>query len=254
MAFEPENEFEESLLRAAEDPAHRPQFYKDLVKAQLFVIQHGPPPEQSGSRVLEKGYELKIHSMELNGKPYVPVFSSLLRLQAVLEKEAGYIALNALELMTITQGSELFLNPGSDFGKEFTQEEIRSIIDGTVGQPSESYEAEKDTEVMIGQPARYPHDLTDALSRLFRKTKDVERAFLAHFFNPEAGEKPHTLVGIEVSQNWDDVVSQAGLVAEGVEIPDPPVDFVQITGRGGFEDYFLDECKPFYKRKRFGVF
>lgn len=248
MTFQPENKLEHSLVKATEDPAHRPQFYRDFVESDLFVIQHGPPPEHSGTTVLKEGYDLKIQNIYLNGKSYIPVFSSLPRLQAALQEEAKYIALNALEFLKFTQGAEIFLNPGSDFGKEFTKDEIQSIIDGSIWKPSESYCVEKETQVMIGQPANYPHELAEALARLFRKMREVKRAYLAHFFNPEKDEKPHTLIGIEVSGNWDQVVSQACLVARDIKIPDPPVDFIHITGQGGVEDYFVNECKPFYKK------
>jgi hypothetical protein len=254
MAWQPENSLERSLMRAAEDPAHRPQFYRNLAESNLFIIQHGPPPDRCGTTVLKEGYQLKIQHIDHNGKPYIPVFSSLIRLQQVLQEEAGYVALNALEFMKITQGAEMLLNPGSDFGKEFTREEIQSIVDGSIWKPSESYLVEKETQVMVGQPANYPRELADTLGRLFRRVKEVKRAYLAHFFNPEQDEKPHTLIGIEVSGNWDHVVSQAGLVARDVQIPDPPVDFIQITGKGGVEDYFLNECEPFYKRKILGLF
>lgn len=254
MAWQPENRLERSLVKAAEDPAHRPQFYKDLVESDFFIVQYGPPPERSGTTVLKEGYQLKIQNIEFNGKPYIPVFSSLVRLQQALQEETGYIALNALELMKITQGAEILLNPGSEFGKEFTREEIQSIVDGSIWKPSQSYRVEKETQVMIGQPANYPRELADALKRLFKGVKEVKRAYLAHFFNPEQDEKPHTLVGIEASGNWEQVVAQAGLVARDVEIPDPPVDFIQITGRSGAEDYFLNECEPFYKKKVLGFF
>ncbi len=249
MTFQPENKLERSLMKAAQDPAHRPQFYRDFAESDVFVIQHGPPPEQSGARVLKEGCQLKIPNIDFNGKAYIPIFSSLSRLKAVLQDETAYIALNAFEFLKITQGAEILLNPGSDFGKEFTKDEIQSIIDGSVWKPCESYRFEKETRVLMGQPANYPHDLTEALTRLFRKVREVKRAYLAHFFNPEKDEKAHTLIGIEVSGNWDQVVSQAGLVARDIEIPDPPVDFVQITGQGGAEDYFLNDCEPFYKKK-----
>jgi len=31
MTIEPENELEKSLVQAATDPSHRPQFYKDFI-------------------------------------------------------------------------------------------------------------------------------------------------------------------------------------------------------------------------------
>lgn len=149
----------------------------------------------------------------------------------------------------------MVLNPGSDYGVGFPKEEIQQIIDGTIGQPSEIYRVETDTEVMIGQSSNYPNDLVKSLTHFFHATKSVNRAYLAHYFDPAKDEKPHTLVGIEITGDWDDVINKVGLVCRGIEIPDTPLDFVQITGQGGFRDYFLgNECKPFYKRKKWGLF
>lgn len=254
MTFQPQNSLERSLLKAATDPAHRPQFYRDFVKSDIFVIQEGPPPERSGSAVLEAGYQLQIRNIDWNGRPVIPIFSSLPRLQAVIPSEVGYVALNAQNFMEITQGSDLLLNPGSDYGKEFTKEEVATILDGSIWQPTERYVAERDTEIMIGQAANYPKDLVEALTRLFKKMKEVKKAYVAHYFNPDVDEKPHTLIAIEASGNWESIVASAGIVARDVPSPDPPVDFIRITGTEGLEDYFLNESKPFYEKKLFGIF
>src|SRR5687767_9205159 len=105
MQFEPQNSFERSLMQASSDPAHRPQFYRDLAAAELFIIEEGPPPEWSGRTVLKEGYSLKVRNIEWNGKLCTPVFSSLPRLQAVVQSEVSYIAMNALEFMKITRGA-----------------------------------------------------------------------------------------------------------------------------------------------------
>jgi hypothetical protein len=254
MAFEPQNDLERSLTLAASDAAHRPQFYKDLVQSELFVIQEGPAPDTSGRTVLEQGYMLQIQPLDWNGKPYLPVFSSLPRLQATLHAEKGFLAMNALEFMKITSGADLLLNPGSDYGKELTKEEIASILDGSIWRPSERFVSKQATQIMIGQPANYPSELVNALSRYFKKTKGVERAFVAHFFNPERDEKAHTLIAMEIHGDWDAIMAGAGIVARDVPSPDPPVDFIQLNGRSGLDDYFLHECTPFYRRKRFGLF
>ena len=254
MSFDPQNPLERSLMQAATDPAHRPQFYRDVAESDLFVIQEGPPPEASGRAVLQQGMSIQIQHVDWNGKPFIPVFSSLRRLQGFLREEASYLALNAIEFMKITRGAEFILNPGSEYGKEFTREEIASLIDGTLWQPSERYVAEKSTEVMLGQPSNYPTELVAALSRYFKNTKEVKRAWLAHFFNPDRNEQPHTLICVEVSGDWDRVMAGAGMVAQAVQVPDPPVDFIPMTGLAGVEDYFRKECQPFYQRKLFGIF
>ena len=253
MAFVPQNELERSLLRASTDPAHRPQFYRDFVASQIFVINHGEPLASEGKTTLEAGSSLRLQAIELDGRPHLPIFSSLERLQATLREAASYIALNAREFLEITRGAELVLNPGSECGKEFTAAEIESILDGSIGRPVESYVAQQDTQVLIGQAANYPTELAEALKRLFAARGDVKRAWLAHFHNPSRDEKPHTLLALEVTGGWDEVAAAVGIVVQSTPLPDPPVDVLQITGRGGVEDYFKS-VEPFYQRKRFGIF
>ena len=124
--------------------------------------------------------------------------------------------------------------------------EIEALLDGSLFQPAERFVAERDTQVLLGQPANYPHALVEALGRLFQRRGDVEAAYLVHFYNPETDEAPHSLVGLEVSGDWSEIAGEAGMVAERVEVPDPPVDFVQIGRSGSFDDYFHRECKPFF--------
>jgi len=255
VTFAPENLLEESLVKAANDPAHRPQFYKDLSGSDLFIIQHGKEPPSGHSRItLEEGMPVQIQSIEHNGKPYIPVFTSLQRLQLVLSGEAAYLGINALELMKLTKGAELFLNPGSAYGKEFTKEEIASIVDGSIWLPSERYVVQKEVKVMIGQPKEYPEELVQALSRFFKTKKAVKRAWLAHIFNPDDGQPPHTLIAIDVQAGFDEISAEAGIVVRNVKIQSPPVDFMPITGKGGIENHFLNGDKPFYIRRLFGIF
>ena len=248
MSAKPTNRLEESLVKAALDPAHRPQFYRDLLASDIYVIQEGPPPDRPGHRVLPAGELLKIRTLSFNGKQYVPIFSSRAALQAALSEEAAYLALNAAEFFRITAGADVVLNPGWDHGKEFSKEEIAGLLDGSIWQPRERFEVKRDTTVQIGQPARHPKELVETLSRLFTAIPEVRRAYVALLYNPERDERPHTLVAIEASGNWESVIARAGMVASAVEVPDPPVDFIPLTGGSGIEEYFGNECQPFYQR------
>lgn len=255
MKFEPENEFESSLVKAATDPAHRPRFYKDLCNADLFIIQHGEKPPELHERVtLQEGKKIQIQNIEHNGKLYIPVFSSLSRLQHVISDEVAYLGVNALELMKFTQGEELLLNPGSDYGKEFTKSEVASIIDGSIWGPPETYTQKSEAKVMLGQPKVYPQELTSALSRLFKTKKQVKKAWVAHFHNPDDGLPPHTLIAIDAGESYKEISSEVGITINGINIPHPPVDIIPITNDGGLEEYFLNGQKPFYTKKVFGFF
>ena len=88
MQFEPENQFEESLMKAVNDPAHRPQFYKDLCNADLFIIQHGKEPPQKHEKVtLQEGMTIQIQNIEHNGKLYIPVFRHYLAYRKYSQKK-----------------------------------------------------------------------------------------------------------------------------------------------------------------------
>lgn len=224
--FEPQNDLERSLMAATSDPAARPQFYRDLAASELFVIDDGSDLEQ---------HQLRVRNVDWNGESYLPVFSSLPRLQAMIQEEVGYIALKAMDLMNITRGARLLLNPGSDYGKALLPEEIESILDGSIWQ--------QETPVLLAQPANFPTELVEVLRSVFARHPGARKAYLAHFSNPA----PHTLIAIDASEDWERIVTNVRIAAEGVEVPDPPIDFVRLAG-SGLESYF-QSIEPFYERK-----
>ncbi|MCP4139896.1 MAG: hypothetical protein GY755_06340 [Chloroflexi bacterium] len=251
--FQPQNKFEKSLVKATQSPAHRPQFYKDFVEATIFVIEYSQLPTKSAKITLEKGRVLQLQHVEFNGKSYIPIFSSVSQLQAFIKSEVGYLGMKVLDFLEIIKGAELFLNPGADYSKEFTKEEIENILNGSIWKPSEHFVVKQDTQILIGQPKNYPTQLVEELIKLFQKDKNVERAYIAHYHNPEENDPPHTLVGIAVKKYSEQTFAQAGIVVTNVEVPDPPVDFIRVQSSGGLSDYF-NKSKPFYKRKKFGFF
>lgn len=127
------------------------------------------------------------------------------------------------------------LNPGSNYGKEITVDEAATIVDGSILQ-TDAGPLPSGSQMMIGQAAPYPTELVEALTRLFKKKPQVKRAWLAHVLVPGRDQNAHSLIGLEASGNIDEVLAEAGLVASQVNIPDPPVDFLLVTGRGASTD------------------
>jgi hypothetical protein len=256
MSFDPENDLERSLVKAANDPVFTPQFYRDLARADIFIIQHGKQVPEKAERIIAlEGETIQIQNIEHRGKLHTPFFSSLTRLRAVLDSKAAYLGINALAFLELTKGSALLLNPGSEYGKEITAKEAALILNGSIWQPSERFVVQKKTQVMLGHPANYPVELVAALTRLFKSKKQVKRAWLAHFLNPERDKHPHTLVAIETTGSYDEIAAEVGMVASHINMPDPPLDLIQITGQPGeIGDYFLKETKPFYERRFLGLF
>ena len=244
--FKTENDLEIYLVKSANDPAHRPQFYKDFIDSDIFIIQ--PIRQKEGKHTFTEGETLEISNIEINGKQYIPIFSSLLRIQTIIQEEVSFIKINTLEFLNIVKGAEIWLNPGSDYGKEFLNSEIEKLLDGTIWQRTNKIQMAKDTPIEIGQPKIYPHELVKSLSKLFEGFKEVNHAYLAHYYDPSQDIPPHTVIAIKATGNYEEIISQAGIIASSLQIPNPPVDFFLLEGKIGLDSYFV-EIKPFYKKK-----
>jgi hypothetical protein len=254
MAFAAQNALEEALLRAASDPAFRPKFYKELEKADLFIIQESLPGEVPGPRVLKAGEQLRIFPLEWNAKSYLPVFSSPLRIKAFApQSDFAFMGINAMALLKMTRGAEMLLNPGSEIGKELKKEEIAAILDGSIWKTGESHTVEEDSQVLIGEPAQVPGELLGALERYFKNEKSVKRAYLAQILDPKRNEGAHKLLALECTGEWERIVSEAGMVAQNIAQKEL-VDVMQIDESNELSQYLVKNIKPFYTRKFLGLF
>jgi hypothetical protein len=234
--FTPVNELERLLVPAFTDPAARPAFYRALPESQLFVITEGLKPSLS-------------HVIQREGRIYIPVFTSIDRLKAAVTSEVEFVAMKGRDLLNALRDKDLVLNPNSAYGKVIPQEEVQSILAGSILAPPEM----RDIGVMqafIGQPRDYPHHLIDALSRLFSKGQIVKRAYLAQIFIPDTDKTPQTLIGLEVEGDYDRVAEEAGFVVGAVAKTGEGVNFIQINASANdpFSQYMLRETNPFYKR------
>ena len=130
MSFEPENDLERSLVRAAADPSWQSRFHRDLLAADIYFVEEGPPPERPGWRVAGEGAGFRVAPVVVGGRPYLPIFSSVPRLQAAIEREVSYIGISARTFLEITRGADVLLDPGTEFGRVLTAAEIAGLLDG----------------------------------------------------------------------------------------------------------------------------
>ena len=156
----------------------------------------------------------EISFVNLNGPNgvFLPIFASQERLQEFvnqLGQKYGFLALRGSDLFPIlTQHPQpAVLNPGAAYGKELTPDEIRRVADGSIFK-TEGRTIQKDTQILLGQPAEYPKELVATLSRLFQQRETVQAAYLAQIHNPSSGEKPHLMIGIEAVGDFQRIVGE----------------------------------------------
>lgn len=248
-SFIPANKLEEVLVAACTDPSARPEFYRLLFESELFVLTPDAPA-QEGRRTLAAAETISFVNLAGPNGPYLPIFTSQQRLQECVNQIGqtyGFLALTGKNLFRLLaqNPSAAVLNPGAAYGKELTAEEVKRIADGTVAR-SEHRVVQKDTQVLIGQPSKYPTELVAALQKLFAKNSSVHAAYLAQIHDPSTGEPPHLIVGIECS-DMQSVIREAGITSQGLVGGGEFVDFIEVGGgKGSLDSYFKGRTKPFY--------
>ncbi|GAB7198324.1 SseB family protein [Dickeya oryzae] len=87
-----ENNLEKILRRAADEPAHRPEFYQELMESQVFLLGSTNEAAQNGEVNLKAGDKIQIQHWEKpGGAPVVPFFLIARRL-AAFDSERGILS------------------------------------------------------------------------------------------------------------------------------------------------------------------
>jgi len=251
--LETSNHLDELLAQAAKNPAVRPEFYRALLEDTLLVLT---PFEEAvyGEQTLKKDENIKLVNWVLKEKQFIPVFTSIERMNEALQgvsEKYNYLAMKGSSLLSILsqEDTSMILNARCSIGKEFTINEIQQLANGKYFEPNRTEVVQKERKVLLGQPKEYPHELIDALKQLFSKYPCIEAAYLAHMVDPESGDAPHTLIGYRASGDCTQVLQDAGVIARELAPKGSPIDFTELGKGGGVEDYLTKETTPFYQKQ-----
>src|SRR5580765_5946244 len=240
-----ENPLEQALRLAADGPEHRPDFYRLLLEAEVYVLT-GKRQESHEVRTIAAGEKITIENWtKPDGSPVIPFFSSLEALQRAITEPNGYMGLPARSLFEITQGATLFMNPKLDYGKEFFPDEIKSLLSHGVTRTPEQRVTTKETKVLLGQPKDYPSRMVDSLTAFFAKRSEVKAAFLVQMHDASQDEMPHLVVGIQADGDVEKLFGEAGGIAGDTAPGGRAVDLYRVVpGDKGLTDYFLKNVTP----------
>ena len=240
MPFIPENELERALVAAVNSPAAAQEFYRLLLQSDLLVLGTAEGQEDASAKfALAPGGRLNLVPGVKNGGQFLPVFSSLRRMQDYVKQESKYLSITGRALLDLTRGAPVILNPASDYGKELTAEQVAQLLD-----PQPQGEA----RTIVGE-ADYPMPLVEALQGLFATRPDIDAAWMIQVTFADRAREPHPLVGVETSGDWPSLIQAIQAAAEQA-VPDMVFDVQRIDrrGRAGLTDALL-QVAPFYQRR-----
>lgn len=230
----------------AEDPARSEEFWARLLSGQVFLLSDGIG--QHGERIAKEGETLKIINLATpDGVPFIPLFTSLEKLQRAIKQEAEYIALNGREVLDMTRGANIGLNPADEYGFLLAAEEIGRILDYFGAEPMT---VEKETEVLLGEPAEQPVKMKEIIVDIFKNDPRVQSAYFAMMMN-KASNQQSFLIGVVFKPGLDNksVFDRAGAGAKKHIPKGYHLDFVVIDSDkpDGVSDYLLKSGEPIYK-------
>ncbi|HEY1877457.1 MAG TPA: enhanced serine sensitivity protein SseB C-terminal domain-containing protein [Rhizomicrobium sp.] len=245
MPFISENELERALVSAVKNPASAPDFYRLLLESELLVMGTVEGQEDAAEQfAVAPGGKVNLVTGFKNGSTFLPVFSSLLRMQEYVKQETKYLRVNGRALLDLTRGAPVTLNPASEYGKEHTPQEVAQLLDPQVprGQP----------RTIIGE-ADYPMPLVETLTDVFAARADIEAAWMIQVTFADRDE-PHPLVGVEfdsgMGSDWPSLM-QAVEAAADRSVPGMVFDLQRIDrSHPNSLTAALLQVPPFYQRRK----
>ena len=133
--FEPENDIERLLMRAAADPAVRPDFARALMDTQMFVVLVSRRrlkivPGPDGNAVIPAGAKLSDADRHAWRRKAVTLLHRAVACEGLVQGRSHRCAGTTRDLFERSPNGHFVLNPGSDFGKEFTPGEVKRLLAG----------------------------------------------------------------------------------------------------------------------------
>jgi hypothetical protein len=212
--FQSTNQLEELLKLAADNEAYRPDFYRQIFHFKLFVI--GKMKEEGSVQLLNNS---------IDGVDYSYAYTSIAALEYIAAKRNGelpYIEIETFPFFQMLESSKLglILNADMDFGRIFTPNEIKEILNDDIGSMKERT-LHKGSRVKIGVPSQVPEHIVEALKKFVNKN---ERAVKDIYFALKIeGEESAYLAAIELHDDskMDIIVKDISIILDeiGSELP-----------------------------------
>jgi hypothetical protein len=229
--FEPENDIERMLMRAASEPAARPDFARALMDAEIFLAFDlgGAPIARAadGSLNLPEGATLTLRGISRGEESFAPFFTAPMRAHAVFKTDHVVAPDTTRDLFGRYPDASFVLNPGSDYGKELTPAEVKRLLAGQFDDGPQTTVIEEPEQVLLGHPKKIPDALIAALGKEFGAVPAIKGAWL--MLAQRAHEPEQTwMLGVDTDGPWPDVQQAVGRAAKGDVLDGRLLDVMKI--------------------------
>jgi hypothetical protein len=242
MPFISENALEQALVKAVKDPTAGPDFYRLLLESNLLVIGTAEGKENASEEFsLSSDGKLNLVTGLKDGAQYLPVFSSMLRMQEFVKQETKFLSIRGRDLLDITRGAPVILNPASEYGKELSAREVLRLLDGLgAGLP------------VYPDDGEIPLALLETLGSVLATRSDVIAAWTIKVGFSQDSSESHPLVGIEMDPatggDWISLMKAIEAAAQA-QVPGMVFDLHRVDRANPMAlTEVLVKANPFYVR------
>lgn len=231
--FEPENEIERMLMRAAKEPTERPAFAKALLDADVSIVlvpEGGSiAPGPDGNAIIPEGTKLSLPGAMRGEERLLPFFTAPSRARAWFSGDHIVAPERTRNLFGRYPEASFVLNPGSDYGKEFTPAEVKRLLAGHFEDGAETITIPAGQQLLLGHPSDVPDELISALSREFSAVKSIRGAWL--MLAARAGHPEQSwMLGVDHKGSWSKVQAAINRAVQGNVLKGRPLDAVPLEG------------------------
>ncbi|OAF05020.1 hypothetical protein AYJ54_21400 [Bradyrhizobium centrolobii] len=231
--FEPENEIERMLMRAAQEPSERPAFARALLDADIVVVlvpEGGNiVPGPDGNAIIPEGTKLTLPSATRGEEKLLPFFTAPSRARAWFSGDHIAAPERTRDLFGRYPEASFVLNPGSDYGKEFTPAEVKRLLAGHFEEGAETIRIPAGEQLLLGHPSDVPIELIGALSRELSAVKSIRGAWL--MLAARAGHPEQSwMLGVDHAGSWSNVQAAINRAVAGDVLKGRPLDAVPLEG------------------------
>lgn len=205
-----------------------------------------PRSSEEATRADEEFRPAWISSPE--GVHYIPVFTSIERLDALFPAETGYMQISADDLLSGWPAEvDAVIDAASPDERIVEAEGLAAELGGGPGPRT----VPAGTRVAVGDPVEEPTAALRAVERVCRAAGAVVTAYRAQVAIDAPGERPHLAIGIVLDPDADfgEIAKQIGDVA-AAELAGPvsvvPVD--PAAPEEAIASYMLAETHPIFAR------
>lgn len=130
--FEPENDLEALMQAAVKDAGRIPEFYKALLKSEIYILTPETPMEPGRRRSMKYEEKVNVATVEFQGLQWHPAFTSKKRISAYVKEPETCLGAVATHVFGMLPKSNFWLNPLSECQKPLPASEVELLMNGKI--------------------------------------------------------------------------------------------------------------------------